>query len=227
MPIPSKPNWRIIVVDQRIQIKYSKFFRTKDAMVEPTCEQLHKWQQSNIGITHLRLDNAGENKLMQTRCASKDWKMKCEFEFTARDTPQQNSLAEVGFATLANCGWVMMHRANLPMMDRYRLAHEAFQCATHLDRLTVVEINGVTKTCYEHFVGQNPMFAKHLQMWGKAGTVKIKTSTSPKLNDKGTHCMFVGYTYNRPGDCYRMYDPKTGRTQETRDIIWLKWMFYQ
>ena len=87
MPIPSKPNWRIIVVDQRIQIKFSKFFKTKDAMVEPTCEQLHKWQQSNIGITHLRLDNAGENKLLQTRCASKDWKMNCEFEFTARDTP--------------------------------------------------------------------------------------------------------------------------------------------
>ena len=162
MPIPSKPNWRIIVVDQRIQIKFSKFFKTKDAMVEPTCEQLHKWQQSNIGITHLRLDNAGENKLLQTQCASKDWKMKCEFEFTARDTPQQNSLAEVGFATLANRGWAMMHRANLPMMDRYRLAHEAFQCATHLDGLTVVEINGVMKTRYAHFVGQNPMFAKHL-----------------------------------------------------------------
>ena len=138
--------------------------------------------------------------------------MNCEFEFTARDTPQRNSLAEVGFATLANCGWAMMHHANLPMMDRYRLAHEAFQCATHLDGLTVVEVNGVTKTRYEHFVGQNPMFAKHVPTWGEAGTVKIKTSTSPKLNDKGTHCMFVGYTYNHPGDCCRMYDPKSGRT---------------
>ena len=34
------------------------------------------------------------------------------------------------------------------MMDRYRLAHEAFQCATHLDGLTVVEVNGVMKTRY-------------------------------------------------------------------------------
>ena len=68
-------------------------------MVEPTCEQFHKWQQSNIGITLLRLDNAGENKLLQTRCASKDWKMNFEFEFIARDNPQQNSLTEVGFAT--------------------------------------------------------------------------------------------------------------------------------
>ena len=121
----------------------------------------------------------------------------------------------------------MMHCANLPMMDRYCLAHEAFQCATQLDRLTVVEGEGIMKTCYEHFIRQNPMFAKHLQMWGEAGTVKIKTSTSPKLNDKGAHCMFVGYTYNHLGDCYRMYDPKTGRTRETRGIIWLKWMFYQ
>ena len=118
--------------------------------------------------------------------------MNCEFEFTARDTPQQYSLAEVGFATLANNRQAMMHHANSPMMDRYRLAHEAFQCATHLDGLTVVEVNGVTKTRYEHFVRQNPMFAKHLRTWGEAGTVKIKTSASPKLNDKGTHCMFVG-----------------------------------
>ena len=124
----------------------------------------------------------------------------------------KNSLAEVGFATLANCRWAMMHCANLPMMDRYHLAHEAFQCAAHLDGLTVIDMEGITKTCYEHFVGQNPMFTKHLRTWGKAGTVKIKTSTSPKLNDKGTHCMFIGYTYNHPGDCYRMYDPKTGRT---------------
>ena len=39
--------------------------------------------------------------------------------------------------------------------------------------------------------------------------------------------MFVGFTYNHPGDCYRMYDPKTSRTRETRDVIWLKQMFYQ
>ena len=153
--------------------------------------------------------------------------MNFEFKFTACNTPQQNSLAEVGFATLANCGWVMMHHANLPMMDRYRLAHEAFQCATQLDGLTVVEMEGITKTRYEHFIGQNPMFTKHLQMWGKAGTVKIKTSTSPKLNDKGTHCMFIGYMYNHLGDCYKMYNLKTGRTHETRDIIWLKWRFYK
>ena len=77
-------------------------------MVEPVREQLHKWKQSNIGVTHLRMDNAGENKLLQKRCTSKDWKMNFDFEFTARDTPQQNSLAQVGFATSANHGCIML-----------------------------------------------------------------------------------------------------------------------
>ena len=140
--------------------------------------------------------------------------MSFEFELTARDTPQQNSLAEVGFATLANHRWAMMHRANLPMMDRYHLAHEAFQCATHLDGLTV---DGVTKTCYEHFVRQNPMFAKHLQMWGKAGTVKIKTSTSPKLNDKGTLCMFVGYMVYLQSSGRLLQNVRSKNWQNTRN----------
>ncbi|KAL7577787.1 hypothetical protein ACA910_010543 [Epithemia clementina (nom. ined.)] len=118
MPIPLKPNWCILVVDQDIQIKFSGFYKTKDEMVEPTCEMLHKWQQSNKNVTHLRMDNAGENKKLKERCESKDWKLNVECKFTARDTPQQNSLAEVGFATLANRGRALMHRANLPMAMR-------------------------------------------------------------------------------------------------------------
>jgi hypothetical protein len=226
MPVPFKPNWRIIVIDQQIQIKFTGFFKTKDEMVEPTCEQLHQWQQSNKGITHLRMDNAGKNKKLKERCVSKDWKLKLEFEFTARDTPQQNSLAEVGFATLANRGRALMHRANLSMAMRYKLAQEAFTCATMLDGLIPVTVDGITKTRYEHFNGENPAFAQHLRTWGEAGTVKIKSKTSPKLYDKGIHCMFVGYTSDHPGDCYRMFDPKTNGIRVTRDVIWLKRMFF-
>jgi len=67
----------------------------------------------------MRLDNAGENKLLKKRCDSKDWKLGIEFEFTARDTPQQNSLAEVGFATIANRGPALMHRANVSFEKRF------------------------------------------------------------------------------------------------------------
>ena len=53
MPIPPKPHWRIIVVDQEIQIKFSKFFKQKDKMTVPTCEQLYQWKQSKLGGMHL------------------------------------------------------------------------------------------------------------------------------------------------------------------------------
>jgi len=64
-------------------------------------------------------------------------------------------------------------------------------------------------------------------VWEEAGTVKTKTKTTPKLNDQGVPCMFVGYAVDHPGDCYRMYDPKTQRVHITRDIIWLKRMYYE
>ncbi len=37
----TKPNWRIMV-DEYTQLNFSDFFETKNGMVEPTCEQLHK-----------------------------------------------------------------------------------------------------------------------------------------------------------------------------------------
>ena len=227
MPVPLRPNWRILVVDQEIQIKFSKFFRHKNDMVQPTCKQLNKWHQAKLGVTHLRMDNVGENKLLQQNIEGKDWKLPITTEYTARDTPQQNSIAEVGFATIANWGRSMMHQANLPMALRYIISHEVFNCATQLDGLVLVTINRVTKTRYEHWVGKNPAFSKYLRTWGEAGTVKIKTKTSPKLKDKGVHGMFVGYATEHSGDIFRMYDPKTNCIRVSRDVIWLKRMYFE
>ena len=53
MPIPQKPHWKIIVVDQEILIKFSNFFKHKDEMMEHTCGQLYQWEQNKLGITHL------------------------------------------------------------------------------------------------------------------------------------------------------------------------------
>ena len=45
-PKPAKPVWWIMV-DEKTQLKFSDFFASKDEMVEPTCEQLKKWEQAN------------------------------------------------------------------------------------------------------------------------------------------------------------------------------------
>jgi hypothetical protein len=75
--------------------------------------------------------------LLQQRSQSADWKLDINFEFTARDTPQQNHLAELGFAHLANYGRALMARANVPVNIRYKVFTKASKTATWLDGLTV------------------------------------------------------------------------------------------
>jgi hypothetical protein len=126
MPRATKPNRRIMV-NQRTGLKFSNFFDTKNGLVEPTCEQLHQWKQNSITVNYIRLNNAGENKLLKQRCHSEDWKFNTLLEFTARATPQQNALAELGFATLANRGGAMISAANVPETIRYKVYSEAFK----------------------------------------------------------------------------------------------------
>ena len=225
MPLIKKNNWRIIV-DELTGLKFSDFFATKDGMVEPTCVKINLWKEKGLPVNTVRLDNAGENKLLQQRASSADWKLGLEFEFTARDTPQQNSIAEVAFRTIANKGRALMTAANLPEELRFRLFAEAFQAATLLDGLMVVTVDGATKTRYEHVFGKNPEFARYLRVWGEAGTVKTKTATTPKLSDRGIQCMFVGYALDHPGDCYIMYNPDSKRKLVSRDVIWLQRQYF-
>jgi len=119
----------------------------------------------------------------------------------------------------------MMIEANLSIASRYQLFREAIHTATLLDSLVVVEIDGVKATRYKHFFNREPVWARHLRIFGEAGTVTIKERNT-KLDDRGVPCLFVGYPLNHPSDCYRMYDPETKRVHLSRDIVWLKRMYY-
>jgi hypothetical protein len=224
-PKITKKNWRIMV-DESKNLKISHFYAKKDGMVEPTCELIKKLKNMEIEIKILRMDNAGENKLLQQRCESKDWQFAINYEYTGRDTPHHNHMAELGFATLGNKGRALMVRANIPMSKIYLLFREAFKTATYLDSLVVTTIGEKKATRHEHFYGKNPKRMKFLRTWGEAGTVKFKTKTTPKLADRGVHCMFIGYTDDHDGDVYRMWNPKTERVHITRDAIWMKQMMF-
>jgi hypothetical protein len=103
------------MVDESTNLKISHFYAKKDGMIEPTCELIKKLKNMEIEIKILRMDNAGENKLLQQRCESKDWHFAIHYEYTGRDTPQHTHMAELGFATLGNKGRALMVRANIPM----------------------------------------------------------------------------------------------------------------
>jgi hypothetical protein len=172
------------------------------------------------------MDNAGENKLLQQRCESKDWQFAIKYEYTGRDTPQHNHMAELGFATLGKNGRALMVRANISMNKRYLLFREAFKTATDLDYLVVTTVGTKKATRHEHFYGKNPKWMKFLQTWGEVGTVKVKTKSMRKLADQGVHCMFIGCADDHDGDVYRMWNPKTERVHITRDVIWMKEMMF-
>ena len=89
-----KPYW-LIMVDEKTQLKFSNFFTTKHSMIEPTCIKLTDWKTAGRDIKIILCNNAGENIALEKRLKSSDWKSDIVFEYTGRDTPQRNSLAEV------------------------------------------------------------------------------------------------------------------------------------
>ena len=113
------------------------------------------------------------------------------------------------------------------MEMRFRLFGEIFTTITMLDGLTIMDIDGLKQSRYEHAFKKKPKFVKYLRTIGEAGTVKITTNTTPKLQDRGIHCIFVGYALNHPEGCYQMYDPATHRVRQSRDVVWLHRMFYK
>ena len=214
-------------VIEKTGLKLAHFYDTKNGMIEPTCELLKRFEQQGMKIDVIRCDNAGENKSLQNRTNSSDWKLNIAFEFTARDTPQQNHLAEIGITVVNNRGRALLHAANIPKKYRNIVAAKAIETAAKLDGLRITNINGREATRYIHQYGVNPPFANYLRTWGEAGVVKTKTRTTPKQNVKGVTCMFVGYATDHEGDCYEMWNPPTRRLLTSRDITWLNRMYFQ
>ena len=89
-------------MDEATGKKRSDFTPTKKGMVECTCEFMHKMKQRGIPITIIWLDPAGENKELETRVGSVEWKplQPVDFEFTSCDTPEHNNLADFYFLIL-------------------------------------------------------------------------------------------------------------------------------
>jgi hypothetical protein len=149
-----KGNWRIMA-DERTQLKCSDFFDTKNGMVEETCEQLYRWkesgrEESGRGANIIRLNNAGENKLLQQRSQSADWKLNINFEFTARDTTQRNQLAELGFAHLANYGRALIVGLTHVYMGNHHPQNPKVYDVQGTDRIPVV-IRSQHLTLYDNY----------------------------------------------------------------------------
>ena len=66
---------------------------------------------------------------------------------------------------------------------------------------------------------------KEYEDFGETGVVK--EGKNPKTGDRGIEMMFVGYPFNRESDSVRMWNPGTNRVCTSRDVIWMKQMYYK
>ena len=107
------------------------------------------------------MDPSGENVKLSKHAGSSDWEtlQPIDFEFTSRDSPQHNSLAELAFPYLASKARAMMSGAVVPDDLWSKGALEAISCTTQLDGRVVVDAGGKTATLDEHMFGAKPSWA--------------------------------------------------------------------
>ena len=92
----TKTTWSV-TVDERTKVEVSTFYTAKNKFIEPFCKRVQQKKARGKPVKIIRMDNAGENRPLQERMRSAQWKLDCKFEYTACNTPQQNSLAEQSF----------------------------------------------------------------------------------------------------------------------------------
>ena len=118
------------MVDEATGKKWSSFHDSKTGMVEPTCKLLYYVLKSNgLPVTKIRLDPVGENVKLEKRAKSSDWAIlqPIDFEFTSRDTPQHNCLAELAFPNLAGKARAMMSAAHCPEDAKGKIALDVLE----------------------------------------------------------------------------------------------------
>jgi hypothetical protein len=77
------------------------------------------------------------------------------------------------------------------------------------------------KSPFELLYGEKPKLQDNLKIFGEVGVVTTKERIQAKLSNRGTTCMFVGYTEHHSRDVYRMLNLTTNSIINFRDIIWL------
>lgn len=122
---------------------------------------------------------------LQTHCNSEMWQLSIKFECTVRDTPQQNSLAEVGIFCWVSRVQAMIHFAHGPLECWYKLFHNCYAMETMNDGLIIVNVNGKYATHFECFFGKNPKLATNLWTWRGSQNGEALSEHDPKIVQQG------------------------------------------
>jgi hypothetical protein len=103
-----------LTVDELTGIPFTGRYNKKNEFVESVCQRIQAQTARGYPVLILRQDNAWENKTLEKRLQSADWKLPVKIKYRAANTPQQNALVEVKFTYLAAKARAAMHAAEVP-----------------------------------------------------------------------------------------------------------------
>ena len=209
----------LLVMDEATDMKWSFFLKNKSQQVPLLLGFIKNLKEMNKPVKFIRCDNAGENYSFQKKIEEEG--MNIKFEFTARQTPQQNGKVERAFATLYGRMRAMMISAKFSAEMKQQLWMEAAATATKLDN--ILNEKGEPSP-HKKFFNDDPEYEKYLRTFGELGVVTSNPggTIKSKLEDRGITSMFLGYAANHAGNVYRMLNLKTNKVLITRDVKWLK-----
>ena len=209
-----------LFMDDHSGFLISRFLKQKSDLAEQGSMLIKVLgNQQRINVKIVRCDNAGENKKMEEACAKMG--LATKFEYTAVGTPQQNGRVERKFATLYGRIRSMMISAGIKEGLRQKLWAEAANMCVDLDNILVKCAK--EKSPYEifHKAKKSPNYVNNLRQFGEVGFVlKRNNKIKSKISDRGKKAIMVGYVRNSTGDTYRMYNLRTNKITNTRDVKW-------
>jgi hypothetical protein len=113
----------------------------------------------------------------------------------------------------------MLNGAGLEGELRYEIWPECMMNVIYLSN--IMSTKSSFKSPFEWLYGEKPKLHDNLKMFREVGVVTTKERIKAKLSNRGTTCMFVGYTEHHSRDVYRMLNLTTNSIINSRDIIWL------
>ena len=148
----------LIVVDEFSDCTHSFFLNKKINQIKIIPMWIRGLSKNiyKIEINRIRLDNSGENRSLQKECDNENWGI--IFEFTARGTPQQKSVAERRIPTLMGRARAMLIQAGLDSKRKGEFCCEVISTATKSDNIMVRPER--TKPPHTLFYGKD---AKHMK----------------------------------------------------------------
>ena len=144
-------------------------------MVKFLCE-LH--EKDKVAVKYIRCDNSGENKKLMELCKTTNGLAHIHFEFTARNTPQQNGVVDRAFATLYGRIRASNNHAQLDETVRQGLWAE---CTTLCMMLDNISTSTDKQSSYQKFYGKTSPIINKLRTFGELCVVKKTTKIQSKL----------------------------------------------